>query len=196
MTLLVLAVSVVGCGRVLCYDPEHEGRRPPVTRRTSVPRPRDTVRVRAVRVVDGDTLVVSSHGRPLRLRLIGVDAPELPRTYGRLRRSAGAEGCAGRAAERALSKLIRAGAVLHVASDREPFDPYGRRLGYVWTDEGADPGRPGGGRHLGVFVNAALIRSGHARAVVIEPNDRFAAVLAAAETASAPGTRARGMTCT
>jgi micrococcal nuclease len=144
--------------------------------------------------VDGDTLIVSSHGRALRLRLIGVDAPELPRTYGRLRRSAGARGCAGRAAERALSKLIRSGAVLHVASDRQRLDPYGRHLGYVWTDKEAGAG---GGRR-GVFVNAALIRSGHARAMVIAPNDRFAAVLAEAEAqaASALGTGAPGMTCT
>jgi micrococcal nuclease len=151
--------------------------------------------------VDGDTLIVSSRGRALRLRLIGVDAPELSRAHGRFRRSAGAEDCAppdraGREAERVLSKLVRPGAVLHVASDREPLDPYGRHLGYVWTGEPADPGSPGGGRHQSVFVNAAVIRSGHARAMVIAPNDRFAAVLAAAEAASASGTRARGMTCT
>ena len=39
-------------------------------------------------------------------------------------------------------------------------DPYDRALLYVWNDEG-------------VFVNLELVRSGAARAVLYEPNDRY-----------------------
>jgi micrococcal nuclease len=139
--------------------------------------------VRAVRVIDGDTLVVRAHGRRLiSVRLIGVDAPELdkaraPAAATHERRS----DCAGRAARRALSRLVRPGTALYVTVDRERRDAYGRSLFYVWTAQGT-------------FVNAALIRSGHARAMMIPPNDRFAVVLRAAETAArrAPEDRRSG----
>jgi micrococcal nuclease len=145
-------------------------------------RPVGTVRVQAVRVVDGDTLVARVHGHLERVRLIGVDAPELaaperatpgPGRRGRADAPAAARrpGRPGRAAYLALSRLVRPGAVLYVAPDLERRDRYGRSLLYVWTGRG-------------VFVNEALIREGHARAMVIAPNDRYAGVLLAAEAAA------------
>ncbi|WP_158566947.1 thermonuclease family protein [Actinomadura craniellae] len=117
--------------------------------------PPGAVPVRVVRVVDGDTLVVRwPGGRAGPVRLIGVDAPEpVP---------------AGGAARRALAALAPPGAGLVLAADREPRDAYGRDLRYAWT---------AGGR----FVNAELVRAGHARAMVVPPNERHAALLRHAE---------------
>jgi endonuclease YncB( thermonuclease family) len=101
-------------------------------------------------------------GRDLRVRLIGVDAPEI----GHHRFSRGE--CFGAEAAAALRRLTPPGSVLKVTSDRERRDPYGRELLYAWTSGGA-------------FVNAALIRGGDARAMVVPPNDRFIEIFRAAE---------------
>jgi micrococcal nuclease len=114
-----------------------------------------------VRVVDGDTLVLRIAGRPLRVRLIGVDAPE---TWLR-------HDCFGAAATRGLRRLTPPGARLRAAGDVRETDRYGRRLLYLWTPQG-------------VFVNAALVRAGFARALTIPPDTSRATTLADAEAAA------------
>lgn len=111
-----------------------------------------------VRVVDGDTVILRVRGRRVRVRLIGVDAPE---TW--LRRD-----CFGPDAARALRRLVPPGSMVHAAADAEPYDRYGRRLFYLWTAGG-------------VFVNAAMVRAGFARAMVVPPDTRYAEPLRAAE---------------
>jgi micrococcal nuclease len=110
------------------------------------------------RVIDGDTLVLRGQGRA---RLIGVDAPETWRRHD----------CFGAEATRALRRLTPPGRVVRVAGDVRPRDRYGRRLLYVWTSGG-------------VFVNAALVRSGFARALAVPPDTGRAAVLRDAEEAA------------
>jgi micrococcal nuclease len=110
------------------------------------------------RVVDGDTLVLRGRGR---VRLIGVDAPE---TW--VRRD-----CFGAEATRALRRLTPPGAAVRVAPDVRARDRYGRSLLYLWTSRG-------------VFVNAALVRGGFARAVPVPPDTARAAVLDRAEAAA------------
>ncbi|MCO5968773.1 thermonuclease family protein [Actinoallomurus soli] len=116
---------------------------------------------RVVRVVDGDTLVLRIGGRSRRVRLIGVDAPE---TWAR-------HDCFGVQATRALRRLTPAGAEVRVAADRAPDDRFGRRLLHLWTNRGA-------------LVAASLVRNGFARALVVPPDTRYAAVLGAAEAAA------------
>lgn len=115
-------------------------------------------------MVDGDTLVTRMSGRELRVRLIGVDAPEI-----RHRGSTLPGECFGTDAAAALRRLAPRGGVLKVTPDRERRDPYGRELRYAWTSDG-------------LFVNAALIRDGYARAMVVPPNDRFIGLFRAAES--------------
>jgi micrococcal nuclease len=105
-------------------------------------------------------------GHRLRARLIGVDAPEIGH-----RGSAVAGECFGPEAAAALRRLAPRDGVLKVTADRERRDPYGRELFYAWTSDG-------------VFVNAALIHHGYARAMMIPPNDRFAGLFRAAESAA------------
>jgi micrococcal nuclease len=120
--------------------------------------PRDAVAATVVRVVDGDTVVLRIGGRRLRVRLIGVDAPE---TWLR-------HDCFGAEATRELRRLIPPGSRVRAAGDAEPYDRYGRRLLYLWTARG-------------VFVPAALIRTGFARALPIPPDTSHATTFREAE---------------
>jgi micrococcal nuclease len=110
------------------------------------------------RVVDGDTVVLRVRGRRVRVRLIGMDAPE---TW--LRRD-----CFGAEATRALRRLIPPGSPVYAAGDAEPYDRYGRRLLYLWTARGE-------------LVEAVLIRRGFARTLEIPPDTAHAVTLRAAE---------------
>ena len=104
---------------------------------SSDPARSDPVLVRAV--IDGDTIDVATYGR---VRLLGIDAPELGRGF---------DTAAPFAAE-ARARL--ASLVLHrwVRLERDVVtrDAYDRHLAYVIREDG-------------VFVNAALVRDGLAR---------------------------------
>lgn len=112
------------------------------------------------RVVDGDTVRVlaapggsTSEGGSIRVRLLNIDAPELPRD-GRP-----AECGAQEAAER-LEELIAAGDLVWLVGDREDRDVHDRLLRGMWTDDG-------------VFLNEMLAEEGLAEDLLITPNDRF-----------------------
>ncbi|MBI5015752.1 MAG: thermonuclease family protein [Deltaproteobacteria bacterium] len=81
--------------------------------------------VRVVRIVDGDTVVVAEGSRTLRVRLLGVDTPELARDGRRAERFAEE---AARFTREALRGAWRV--ELEVAGDR--IDDYGRILGFLW----------------------------------------------------------------
>jgi endonuclease YncB( thermonuclease family) len=75
------------------------------------------------RAVDGDTIACAN--LPARVRLLGIDAPELP---GHCHKGRACTPGDGRASARALAKLLRKGPVL-VAG--EGHDRYGRILARV-----------------------------------------------------------------
>ncbi len=102
------------------------------------------------RVVDGDTVVLSSIGRA---RLIGVDTPEV---YG------GVE-CYGREAS-AYAKRLLTGRTVRVRPGVERRDRYHRALVYLWLRDGR-------------FVNELLVAGGWARTLEIAPNVRYAPLL-------------------
>jgi len=107
----------------------------------------DAVLVR--RVVDGDTIDVATFGR---VRLLGIDAPEIGRGYD----------TSAPFAREARTRL--AAIVLHrwirLEPDGAPLDTYNRRLAYVLTEDG-------------VFVNAVLVREGLARVTARAPLSRL-----------------------
>jgi micrococcal nuclease len=147
LALLLVVVLPAGCGQSPSQLPEG-------------------VRAEVIRVVDGDTLVTRMAGQRRRVRLIGVDAPEI-----RHRGSVLPGECFGIDATAALRRLAPPGGVVEITPDRRRRDPYGRELRYVRTSDG-------------LFVNEALIRGGYARAMVVAPNDRFIGLLRAAESAA------------
>ncbi|MBB6098873.1 micrococcal nuclease [Deinobacterium chartae] len=109
------------------------------------------------RVQDGDTVRIRLQGRSERLRLIGIDAPEL------------AQRPWGNAARSALERTLQ-GRRLRLEFDRDRQDRYGRLLGWLWA-EGS--GRP-------TLVNAELVRAGQAYVYARSPL-RHRAELEAAE---------------
>jgi micrococcal nuclease len=128
------------------------------------PRPVDTGVVTAV--VDGDTIDVKVGGREERVRLIGIDTPEL-------HLDDGSAECYGPEAAAFTSELLPPGTRVRLERDVVGRDDYGRLLAYVYT-----------GRRL---VNEAIVGEGYAQVMTIEPNgvfhERFVAAARAADAA-------------
>lgn len=118
------------------------------------PAERRPVRVR--RAIDGDTLILADNTR---LRLIGLDAPEM-----------GREGRAdkpwARAARQRLADLV-GGRVVACELDEERHDRYGRLLGYLFWQ--------------GRFINEVILEEGLAHVFIVGPSTRYAERLIAAE---------------
>jgi micrococcal nuclease len=122
---------------------------------------RDTARVRVLRVVDGDTILVRMDGRRERVRYIGIDTPESVAPGQPVE-------CYGPAAAKENRRLV-GGRTVTLWTDRERRDRYGRLLAYVRRT--AD----------GLFVNAELVRDGFATTLRIPPNVAHARRFAALE---------------
>lgn len=114
-------------------------------------------------VHDGDTVsikVKSLAGFPLkieRLRLIGIDAPELKQEPW------------GRRAKRAFKKILaETDWVVRVEFDVEQRDQYGRLLGYLWTKNGR-------------LINERLLEEGYAVLYTVPPNVRHSQLFVEAQ---------------
>ncbi|MET0577674.1 MAG: thermonuclease family protein, partial [Ilumatobacteraceae bacterium] len=112
-------------------------------------------------VVDGDTIDVDIGGRDERVRLIGVDTPEVYVDEG-------PPDCYGPEASAFTKALLAPGTAVRLERDVVGRDDYGRLLAYVYV--AAD----------GTFVNDALVRRGLARPLTIAPNATYAARFVAA----------------
>jgi micrococcal nuclease len=135
---LLLALALAGCG-------SQQG----------------TPHARVVRVVDGDTVVLTELGK---VRLIGVDTPEV---YGQ-------QECFGREASAFAKRELPRGREVSYRLGVESRDRYGRALAYVWLGDGR-------------MINELLARRGYAQPLTIPPNvdyaDRFRAAAARARRA-------------
>ncbi|MDO9590197.1 MAG: thermonuclease family protein [Microcella sp.] len=114
-----------------------------------------------VSITDGDTLRLEVDGRELRVRLLGIDTPEV---YPEIE-------CFGPEAELALAALAPPGSTLGFTYDRDPRDRFDRELMYLFTADGD-------------LINLELVTQGFAEAVLFEPNDRYWNELQAAERAA------------
>lgn len=100
---------------------------------------------RVKRVVDGDTFVALVAGREERVRVLGIDTPELHdsdklrRDARRSRRDAAAIQALGRAAA-AHAKLLLEGVVVTLELTDTTRDKYGRVLAFVRLPDGRDFG--------------------------------------------------------
>lgn len=113
---------------------------------------------RIERVVDGDTLVATRAGRELRVRLIGIDAPESVAPAQPVE-------CFGPESARALAGLLPPGVTVRAAyQDGGRQDRFGRELWDVWLADGT-------------FVQAELVRVGAADARAYPPHTGFADLL-------------------
>lgn len=107
------------------------------------------------KVVDGDTFwIYDGSQEGLKIRLIGVDAPES-------RNSGNKEtGYFGRESSAYLKTLIT-GRKVRLEYDVGHFDKYGRTLAYVYLEDGT-------------FINATLVKNGFATVMTVPPNVKYA----------------------
>ena len=105
------------------------------------------------RVVDGDTFwVADGSEKGLKIRLIGIDAPEPRNTGTRPKGYFGAE------STNYLKQLLKDKKV-RLEYDVSRYDRYGRTLAYAWLEDGT-------------FVNAELVKNGFATVMTVPPNVR------------------------
>lgn len=117
-------------------------------------------------VHDGDTLYLDTGREELKVRLIGIDTPELAS-----QQRPDAEECYGVEARELLRDFLPEGTQVWALEDREPEDRFGRSLLYVYLDDGT-------------FVNLAMIELGAAEALKVGLNDRYWPELRDAEDAA------------
>ena len=116
-----------------------------------------------VRVVDGDTIVVSINEQDRYVRLIGIDAPES--TADETNKENTPEG--QQAGDHARELLD--GKRVYLEYDTQGYDVYGRKLAYVYFTDGM------------TMVNEKLVEDGYARIMIIEPNSKHERRLSLAE---------------
>lgn len=105
--------------------------------------------VRVTHVHDGDTVNVIIGNREERVRLIGIDAPELTQEPW------------GRKAKGKLQELIgKTNKTVRLEMDVEERDKYGRLLSYLWTKDGR-------------LINEEMVRRGYAFVYTIPPNVKY-----------------------
>ena len=105
---------------------------------------RSTAECIVKRITDGDGIECEGIGR---VRLIGMDAPELDQKP------------FGRQSSAALARLVRVGARVRIEQDVDARDRNGRLLAYVWV-----------GR---VLINWRMVREGWATLLTYQPNAQY-----------------------
>ena len=99
-----------------------------------------------IRVVDGDTVVLSLDGVKTRIRLIGIDTPETVHPQKPVEHY-------GQEASTFLKNLLRGESVsLEYETEAATTDKYGRTLAYLYRAPD------------GLFVNAEIVRQGYGHA--------------------------------
>ena len=116
-------------------------------------------------VIDGDTITAMIDGKPMSIRLIGIDTPESST-------SARPEECGGEEATQFLRRILPQGTPILLTRDQELLDPYDRLLAYVFR------------KNDGLFVNLAIAKYGMADELSFPPNTRHAAHIRKAVTAA------------
>jgi micrococcal nuclease len=131
----------------------------PAPSEASLTAPADATPLTVDYVFDGDTLaLVDANGERDRVRLIGLDTPEVTEPVE----------CYGPEATARLRELLPAGTAVLTSADKDTYDKYGRELRYVWTTDGT-------------FVNLQLVAEGFGSALSIRPNTLHKAAFARAE---------------
>jgi len=126
-----------------------------VVAQANFPKPEgQLVKATVVRVIDGDTFEVRiGQGSPVRVRVIGYDAPERDEPF-------------GETATKFLKALIEGREVL-LESDVQPIDKYGRRLYHVWLPQ--------------TLLSELMLLAGLGRQMTIPPNVRHVEFLTQAQ---------------
>jgi micrococcal nuclease len=105
--------------------------------------------------VDGDTFwVLDKDSQRVKIRLIGVDAPETKTVFNKKKHPFGIH------AKAYLDSILTVNPYLKLTFDVDSVDRYGRTLAYVYLNDGT-------------FLNENLVRNGYARIMTIAPNVQY-----------------------
>lgn len=111
--------------------------------------------LKVTKVVDGDTFWADDGSeKGVKIRLIGVDAPESRNVFKKKK------GYYGQEAKAYVSNLFK-GQSVRLEYDVDSLDQYGRTLAYVYLLDGT-------------FVNADLVKNGYAMVMTVPPNVKYA----------------------
>lgn len=80
-------------------------------------------------IYDGDTIEVKQKGRTRRIRLLGINAPEIAH-----KQDASLSEFYGDESKTELAKLLPIGTVVKLEYEGREYDKYGRTLAYIWKD--------------------------------------------------------------
>jgi micrococcal nuclease len=138
------------------------------------PKPLTLAKSKVVKVVDGDTIDVRSLDGPrVRIRLLGIDTPEVHESE-KLHRDIRSSGrsketiqALGRLAWNFTRKQLD-GKDLGLEFDVQRHDRFGRTLAYVWLTDGR-------------LFNLLILREGYAQVLTIPPNIRYASLFVACQ---------------
>lgn len=117
-------------------------------------------------VTDGDTVLARCQDRSERVRLIGIDAPEITqsahseRQAENLERSMDEIRQMGKAARAHLAAMIKVGETIELRQDNEARDRFGRLLAYVYGSKGE-------------MLNSRMMDDGYAVPMTIKPNTTY-----------------------
>jgi micrococcal nuclease len=111
--------------------------------------------LKVTKVVDGDTFWADDGSeKGVKIRLIGVDAPESRNVFKKKK------GYYGQEAKAYVTNLFE-GQSVRLEYDVDSLDQYGRTLAYVYLLDGT-------------FVNADLVKNGYAMVMTVPPNVKYA----------------------
>lgn len=129
----------------------------------------------ATKVIDGDTIEVENNGQRLKIRYIGIDTPESVKPDTPIE-------CYGKEASEFNRNLVL-GKKLRLESDVTDTDKYGRKLRYVYLEDGR-------------MVNEIILEEGYARLLTIPPNVKYVDKLREAEKKARENKRGLWSACT
>lgn len=117
-------------------------------------------------ITDGDSIYVRDKNQNIRVRMIGIDAPETFLTEKAFRdsRMSGIsiekKAFQGKNSTQHLKELLPTGSKVKLVSDHKKHDKYGRQLAYVFN-------------HNGDFINLKMVEDGYAIPMPFPPNTRY-----------------------
>lgn len=125
-----------------------------------------------IKIVDGDTFWVNDGSeKGVKIRLIGIDAPETRKVKGKLPDPFGKQSTAY------LRKIV-GNQKVRLEFDVSRTDQYGRTLAYAYLQDGT-------------FINADMVKNGYAMIMTVPPNVKYAIEFAKLQEAAR--TRKKGL---
>lgn len=110
---------------------------------------------KVVKLVDGDTFWVEDRlERRIKIRLIGMDAPENRNAFKKKKHPLGAISSAY------LESLLKNSPFLYLDFDVNKYDAFGRTLAYAYLSDGT-------------MINEQMVRNGYAVLMTVPPNVKY-----------------------